>query len=1056
MPIVVNRSNGNLNTGDTENIDLTGDDNGIIFSGLALDTGGIASFGIASIGADSFVTDASHDVENPFGTQVFITASGVVVNPSASGNQNFTQNITGTFNGNGFDMLDVSGLDQTTPLKEISAINTYNNAVPSDHSYNVDNGGLVRMIVSTNVGVVPASIAGWIKIGSNKAISIMSSVATYYRIATSDEIGSTVNPMNGSSGRGFSQLWVFNASSGAPADTTSPILSLPTTTVPTSVGFKPEVTTDEDNGTMYCVAVPDGDIPSVSQIKLGLQSNGTAANFFATVTVSTAGVVSFSNILDLDMGTSYELYFVHTDAAGNDSTSTTLGASTNTFGLGGLVENYTVTSGVLISPHAASNSSGVGFDEETNRIGIIRNNSAVIHEYDATDLQVIKRTITCNGNFGDMESVTYMGGGEIAVGAENGGGHYVYIYDLPPGDVDITITPKQLLTLSDNATDNNSTTEGLTYDKVLKVFWSCDEGEQANTPRKIFRFARPLNTTTDYTYTDAEFTVEDNPFDPEVLFASYGATGATFDLSGLSMDMTTGHLLFISDTGKMVIQVNVDDTANPIIVSELPIPLVFQPEGIEVIDNGRLLIIGEANQYMIRELSSTVIIAINQIVETNLSQVLSIDNSINISIGTVEETNLSESLVMQSVLESSINQVTELEISQALDFESLLLFTLNQVIETSTSTSLNLTQAFSSIINQALETVDIQVLTPVLILSKIMQTVEEINTNFSVTSNSSTIEGISQIQESNLGQSIISDLALAKVVGLVSELSELQIFGQILSDITILNSANETDEAITLSSQLTNVSSIIQVTETNNNFSINSFLSEQIVLQRAEELDQVFATSIDLLATIVLTQAIEQTEADAISLLLAGATLIDRVTETNLSFSTQVRSSYDLNINQVQESDLSNNISVFSDNTLILTRVDEACFSQPLIAEEGQLILPISRAQESGITFVLSTKVDAIQQIGIAQELNDVQLISVSLGSTQSISLVEEVGISQSVSLQIGEYTSQINQVFEIDVSFKLTDPFSDVVNFLVLRPIKSYKVCNMTSYKNTKMRSEN
>ena len=217
MPIVVNRTNGNLTSGSSEALDLTGDNNGIIFGGMALDTGSIATFGTATIGADSFTTDASHDEETVLATQTFIVASGVATALTVSGSQTFTQNISGgAFNGTGYDMLDVSGIHQTTPVKSISSPVTYNLAVPANIVYDVDNGGLVRMIVSTNSGNVPTSISGWIKYGTTKAISIMTEVAQYYRIATADEVGSVINPMLGASGRGYARLWVYNPDAPPP------------------------------------------------------------------------------------------------------------------------------------------------------------------------------------------------------------------------------------------------------------------------------------------------------------------------------------------------------------------------------------------------------------------------------------------------------------------------------------------------------------------------------------------------------------------------------------------------------------------------------------------------------------------------------------------------------------------------------------------------------------------------------------------------------------------------------------------------------------------------
>lgn len=113
------------------------------------------------------------------------------------------------------------------------------------------------------------------------------------------------------------------------SDTTSPIVTNPTASSITLSGCTPQVTTDEGNGAAYMVVVPDGDIPSVAQIKLGQQSSGAAAIDSENVVVSSVGVVSFSATANGSNSTDYEVYFVHTDAASNDSLASTSGFTTS-------------------------------------------------------------------------------------------------------------------------------------------------------------------------------------------------------------------------------------------------------------------------------------------------------------------------------------------------------------------------------------------------------------------------------------------------------------------------------------------------------------------------------------------------------------------------------------------------------------------------------------------------------------------------------------------------------------------------------------------------------
>ena len=112
-------------------------------------------------------------------------------------------------------------------------------------------------------------------------------------------------------------------------ESTEPVLTSPQAYGVSSQGCIPSVVTNKDNGTLYIVAVPDGDIPSVDQIKTGKQSSGSNAIYAATQTVGSIGIQFASPISILLVSTAYELYFVHTDRNDNDSEAVTIGFTTN-------------------------------------------------------------------------------------------------------------------------------------------------------------------------------------------------------------------------------------------------------------------------------------------------------------------------------------------------------------------------------------------------------------------------------------------------------------------------------------------------------------------------------------------------------------------------------------------------------------------------------------------------------------------------------------------------------------------------------------------------------
>lgn len=108
--------------------------------------------------------------------------------------------------------------------------------------------------------------------------------------------------------------------SGDP-DVTAPTLSNQAVGDLTAEGGVPAVDTDEDNGTLYMVVVPNGDTPSAAQIKAGQDSNSDPALADESIAVTTTGTQTFAAVTGLTPGTAYDAWFVHTDAASNDSTA---------------------------------------------------------------------------------------------------------------------------------------------------------------------------------------------------------------------------------------------------------------------------------------------------------------------------------------------------------------------------------------------------------------------------------------------------------------------------------------------------------------------------------------------------------------------------------------------------------------------------------------------------------------------------------------------------------------------------------------------------------------
>ncbi len=280
------------------------------------------------------------------------------------------------------------------------------------------------------------------------------------------------------------------------------------------------------------------------------------------------------------------------------------------------VDNYElVGSGVSNFGAGGSNTSDATYRDETDELITIRNGSATADVYDLGSYGTATKTITLNFDGSDCEGICDMGGGEFATCSEDGGRYQFNIYDWP-SDVGTTATSKQEFTIAANAADNNSGPEGICFDRANQIFYIVGEGEETSTDREFFKVLRPGvlgrfgDTSTSYAYNDADdgdgWSLDDyisQPWDPETAFSSYGATGATFDLSSIDFDHDSGNVLIASHTGQKVLQVDVTDGS---VVAEIDNTDLTQMEGVAILPDGNLMMMGEADEYQIFESITTI------------------------------------------------------------------------------------------------------------------------------------------------------------------------------------------------------------------------------------------------------------------------------------------------------------------------------------------------------------------------------------------------------------------------------------------------------------------
>ena len=105
---------------------------------------------------------------------------------------------------------------------------------------------------------------------------------------------------------------------GGLGDTTAPTLTFPNALPLGDTSCYLEVTTNEGNGTLYYVVTTSVSNPSAAQVKAGQDHTGAAAAYAGSQAVSSTGAQTATGT-GLSSATVYYGYFMHEDAAGNQS-----------------------------------------------------------------------------------------------------------------------------------------------------------------------------------------------------------------------------------------------------------------------------------------------------------------------------------------------------------------------------------------------------------------------------------------------------------------------------------------------------------------------------------------------------------------------------------------------------------------------------------------------------------------------------------------------------------------------------------------------------------------
>lgn len=147
----------------------------------------------------------------------------------------------------------------------------------------------------------------------------VSEVMTLFNMKTAGSADGTYNA--GAIGTGYSDFDAMTYTaprSSSSGDATAPELTSPNASATGTTTADLAVTTDEDNGTLYAVVTTSATPPSAAQVKAGQDHASASATFADDQVIVSTGAKLFS-ATGLSAGTTYYAYFMHEDAATNQS-----------------------------------------------------------------------------------------------------------------------------------------------------------------------------------------------------------------------------------------------------------------------------------------------------------------------------------------------------------------------------------------------------------------------------------------------------------------------------------------------------------------------------------------------------------------------------------------------------------------------------------------------------------------------------------------------------------------------------------------------------------------
>lgn len=230
----------------------------------------------------------------------------------------------------------------------------------------------------------------------------------------------------------------------------------------------------------------------------------------------------------------------------------------------------------------ADDLSGVAYNDVLQRLVVVENGTPRAYETDLSGTVI--RTLFLNG-FEDTEGITYAGNNQYFITEERA--RNIVLVTIPPGNSNITINHpgnSSLIHLTNEGNRiANDGLEGVTYDRANDILYAVKELADLEVYEINNAMAR---LGTNYFAPEA--------FDVSALSSSY--PGGYTDLAGISFT-SFGTLLLLSEEGDYIVEVDAE-TGSLISNLNLAPSLTPQPEGVTVISDSEIIVVGEANEFL--------------------------------------------------------------------------------------------------------------------------------------------------------------------------------------------------------------------------------------------------------------------------------------------------------------------------------------------------------------------------------------------------------------------------------------------------------------------------